>query len=265
MHKLSNKNIISPIKKYNQFGRRHSFTKVRTIKFLKHPIIVSVFLIIIIVTTYLLLHNLIANTTTQIFSKLGLTVQNIYLSGQQNTPIKNITSTLNFKLGDNIFAIPIKRIKYNLEQIGWIDEAIIFRQLPDSVYISIIEKKPAALWQSDGILYLIDDNGDILTDKQIKDFANFIIIVGDDAPLYVKPLLNMLRTNKELYAKISSAIRIGERRWNIRFTTGLEIKLPELLPEQAWDYVINLYKQKNLFVNGVTNIDLRIPDKLYIK
>ncbi|MFV9875358.1 MAG: cell division protein FtsQ/DivIB [Rickettsiales endosymbiont of Dermacentor nuttalli] len=265
MQKLKDRRTLSAINKHNNLNRRNLFSKARITKSLKHPITLTFLIIVLATTSYLLLNSFLINITTQVFSKLGLTVQNIYLSGQHNTPLNQITSSLNFKLGDNIFTIPIRRIKYNLEQMGWIDEAIIFRQLPDSVYISIIEKKPAALWQSNGALYLIDENGDILTNKQIKDFANLIIIVGDDAQLYVRSLLDMLRTDKKLYTKITSAIRIGERRWNIRFINGLEVKLPEISPEQAWDYIISLYTQKKLFVNGVTNIDLRIPDKLYIK
>lgn len=265
MTKPRNKQNILSVKKYNQSGRRNSFIKIRIIKCLKNPIILSVITLTLCTLAYLLLYSVITSATLQLTSKLGLRVQNVYLSGQKNTPISDIKSTLNFKLGDNILSIPIKQIKHNLEQINWIDEAIIFRQLPDSIFISLIEKKPAALWQSNGVLYLIDENGDILSDKQIKNFANFIIIVGEDARLYVKNLLNILKSNQELYTKIIAAIRVGERRWNIRFVNGLEVKLPEMLPEQAWDYVISLYKQKKLFVNGMTNIDLRIPDKLYIK
>jgi cell division protein FtsQ len=75
----------------------------------------------------------------------------------------------------------------------------------------------------------------------------------------------MISKNKELYKQVSSATRVGERRWNIKFSNGLEIMLPEERPEKSWDYVIKLYENKNLFAKGTSVVDLRIPDRLYIK
>lgn len=198
-------------------------------------------------------------------ANLGLKLENVYLEGLEHVSTEQVTGILNIKLGDPIFAIPINKLKDKLEQISWIEYAIFERRLPNTIYIGIAERKPLALWQNNGKLKLIDFEGKIIEESNLKQFAKLVILVGDDARSHASSLMSIITKDKSLYNEISSATRIGERRWNVRLHNKLEVKLPEHNPDKAWDYVIHLHQNKLLFNKNINDIDLRVENRLYIK
>jgi cell division protein FtsQ len=197
--------------------------------------------------------------------KTGLVLENVYLEGQHYTKSDTIINALGVSLGQAILSVPIDEIRENLEKIDWVKYAIIERELPATLHIRIVERVPLALWQNAGQIYLIDEEGNLIVEDNLQDFAHLIIMVGDDAPLYAASFIEMIKGEKDLFKEVSAAIRVGERRWNVRFTNGLEVRLPELKEAEAWRFIIDMYKAKKLFNQPIASIDLRIPDKLYIR
>lgn len=197
--------------------------------------------------------------------KAGLSLQHIYIGGKRHTPNDAIVEALGVKLGQPILSIPLKEVKTRLEVIDWVKYATVERQLPGTLHVRVVERTPLAIWQKDRKLYLVDDEGVMIEENHFKPFNSLLILVGDDAPLYARSLLDIIKEEPELYKEITAAVRIGERRWNIRFASGLEVKLPEDNTQEAWHYVIELFREKKLFNTNVTNLDLRIKDKMYVK
>jgi cell division protein FtsQ len=200
-----------------------------------------------------------------ITSHSNFNLQKIYVKNNHLVSGEEIGMALDVKLGQSIYLLHLDKIKTRLEQISWVKSAIVTRRLPNTLAVDITERAPIAFWQNDKKLYLLDDEGVLIIEKNLKPFKDLIILIGEDAPLNAASFIKMLSKDEGLYKKISSATRIGERRWNVKFYGGLEIKLPEKNMQAAWDYVINLYKKKNLFASNVTTIDLRIENKLYVK
>lgn len=196
--------------------------------------------------------------------RMGLTLQHIYLEGMQHTEREAIIKALDIRLGQPILPLSLPAIKERLEKIDWVRYAVVERQLPSTLHIRIIERKPLAIWQRNGKLFLIDEEGHSMEENDLKPFSGLLVMVGDDAPLYAESLLEVIKEDPSLFSHITAAIRIGERRWNIRFANGLEIKLPEQNLTTAWRYVIKLDQQKKLFLPTLKTIDLRIADKLYM-
>lgn len=199
-----------------------------------------------------------------IAGRMGLTLQHIYLEGMHHTERDSIIKALDIRLGQPILPLSLPAIKERLENIDWVRHATVERQLPNTLHIRIIERKPLAIWQRNGKLFLIDEEGHSMEEDDLKPFSGLLIMVGDDAPLYAESLLEVIKEDPSLFSHITAAIRIGERRWNIRFANGLEVKLPEQNLTAAWRYVIKLDQQKKLFLPTLKTIDLRIADKLYM-
>lgn len=200
----------------------------------------------------------------ELTAKTGLTLQHIYVEGKHHTPNNILIAALGVKFEQPILAIPLRQVKEQLEQIDWVKYATVERELPNTLHVKIRERKPLAIWQKAGKLYLVDDEGVKIEEGDLKDFSNLLVLIGDDAPLYARTLLDIIKEDPELYSQITLAVRIGERRWNIRFASGLEVKMPEDNPQEAWHYIIKLYHEKKLFNASITLIDLRIADKLYM-
>lgn len=52
--------------------------------------------------------------------------------------------------------VDLNQIRDKLLQYGWVQDAHVSRRLPDTLLIRIVERTPAAVWQNEGTLSLID-------------------------------------------------------------------------------------------------------------
>ena len=197
---------------------------------------------------------------------LGFVVNDLTIEGQKYTTSEKLSKIIKIKPGMPIFAISLSDLKSRLESVDWIKYAIVERRLPESLHITVVERTPIALGQKNRKLYIIDDEGVIINDKNnIKNYLTLPIIIGDGAEIYANSLINTLKIEPELFKHITSITRISERRWNIRLDDKLEIKMPEENFDKAWQIVIKLYKKNELLDANITSLDLRIPNKIFVE
>ncbi len=201
----------------------------------------------------------------QITADVGLVVKDVIIEGQKNTNSEKISRAIKIKSGTPIFEVSLWELKKRLESIEWIKSVSISRELPNNIHIFIEERKPIALGQKDKQLYLIDDEGAIIYEKNLKNYLHLPIIIGDGAEIYASSLIEMLKVEPELFKHISSIARVSERRWNIRLNEKIEVKMPEDNFDNAWKLVIKLFKKNELFNQDIKVIDLRIKNKIFIE
>ncbi|MCE3231778.1 MAG: putative Cell division protein FtsQ [Rickettsiaceae bacterium] len=215
------------------------------------------------------IHKVQSNISTA----AGLTLDDILLEGQIHTPQEEILRAISksgFKdrslnVGEPLLNVNLWKIKDRLEELTWIKHASVERQYPSTLSVSITERTPVALWQNSGKVNLIDDEGEIIGDVNLENFKNLIIMVGKDAPSHTASIFELIKSQPTLADKVSSVIRISDRRWNIRTRNDIEIKLPEEDPEKAWKYLAQVQKDSNILDSNIKNIDLRVEEKMFVK
>jgi len=199
----------------------------------------------------------------------GYTVQALYLEGRNRTAMEDIDKALAIKKGDPILRLSIDDMRERLEKIESVKTAAVERSLPGALYVRIVEREPVALWQNNGKLALVDDNGVVMKDLDIAPYKQLPLIVGADAPQHIKELMTILATAPDLAKHMASAIRVSDRRWNIRLSIhsegDVEVRLPEANPADAWKRVAELETHQQLLDRDVKVIDLRLEGKMFIK
>ncbi len=194
----------------------------------------------------------------------GFTLKNVSVDGQDNAEIAHILSILNADTGTPIFAINLNDVRDKLKLNDWIKDASIGRKLPNNIQIELLERVPIAIWQINNQLFLIDDDGYQIT-SNIEKFPKLLHLVGSDANIYAKELIQQLSRYTDIRNKVVSAVRYGERRWNLNLIQNITVKMPELGFDKALDYVDKLNKASKLFNENYKMIDLRDSDKYYIE
>src|SRR5690606_38486277 len=58
--------------------------------------------------------------------------------------------------------LDVSAIRERLLEYGWVQDARVSRRFPDTLVIDIVERQPAALWQDEDRLNLIDRDGVVL-------------------------------------------------------------------------------------------------------
>jgi cell division protein FtsQ len=201
--------------------------------------------------------------------KAGFSLESMYLEGRNRTSQDEIDRALNMKQGDPILKMSLDDMRERLEKVESIKFASVERALPSSLYVRIVEREPVALWQNSGKLALVDDNGVVMNDIDIAPYKQLPLIIGDSAPKHVRELMSIMSAEPELAKRFSSAIRVSDRRWNIRLSgekgQSVEVRLPELNPVAAWKKLAEIEQKQRILDREVKVIDLRLDGKVFIK
>jgi len=192
----------------------------------------------------------------------GLAIDEIYVEGRDRAPSGELLSALGLARGDAILGVDPDAAKMKLEAVGWVASATVERRLPDTLYVNIVERRPTALWQNDGKLSVVDMTGAVITGTDIGRFAHLPHIVGEGAPGELPALVRALSRNPTLGARISAAVWVGERRWNLRFDDRIDVKLPEGPLAPAWRRLDELHARERVLDSDIVVLDLRQEDRV---
>ncbi len=196
---------------------------------------------------------------------LHLTVQSVEVEGRQRADRQAILDALGVRRGTPILGVDLDGAKTRLEAIPWVRSAAVERQLPDRIYVRIVERQPLAIWQHQHKFSLIDQEGAVISDARVEDFPALLQVVGSDAPPATADLVDMLSTEPDLAPHVSAAVRIGGRRWNLELDNGIEVALPEVAPGEAWHRLAALDRSDRLLERNIAAVDMRLSDRLVLR
>jgi cell division protein FtsQ len=202
----------------------------------------------------------------QATTHLGLSVQEVVIEGRQKTPEPLLRAALGVRTGDPILGFSLADARARIETINWVQGAIVERRLPGTIVVQLQERRPFAVWQHQGRFVLIDRNGNTVTDSDVASFASQVpLVVGAGAPAAAAGLLDALAAYPLIMSRMVAAVRVGERRWNLRMNNGAEVLLPEGAEEPALAKLKELQSTYALLDRPLQGIDLRLPDRLMIR
>jgi cell division protein FtsQ len=195
----------------------------------------------------------------------GLRVDDIRVEGRATTDRQTILDALGVRPGAPIFAVDPARAKRQLESLPWVRSAAIERRLPDTIYVRLVEREPMALWQHGGKIDLIDRSGAVIPVTRLDRFAKLPMVVGEDAAGHAAALLAMLGSQPDLAARVTAAIDVDGRRWNLRLDNAIDVLLPSDDPAAAWADLARLQRTSAILQRDVQAIDMRLPDRLVVR
>jgi cell division protein FtsQ len=198
--------------------------------------------------------------------KLGLVVTDIQVDGRSTTDRETILAALDAHYGTPILAVNPSRAKQQLEALPWVRSAAIERRLPGTLYVHLVERRPLAVWQHDGKHELIDRDGTVIPVTDLSRFAKLPTVVGGDpARRGAAQLLDLLANEPSLAARVTAAVLVGDRRWNVRIDNQIDVMLPEDDMAGAWAKLAQLERNNRVLQRDVETIDLRLPDRLVMR
>jgi cell division protein FtsQ len=158
-------------------------------------------------------------------------------------------------------------IRDKLLRFGWVKDARVLRRLPDTLVIDIVERKPAALWQSKGQLALIDAEGVVLDRVPVNQMSDLPLLIGAGANQQEEQLARMMADVPTLKPQLASATWVGGRRWDLNFQSGETVALPEgdRAARLALAKFARADRQSGLLGRGMVRFDLRVPDKMIVR
>jgi cell division protein FtsQ len=198
------------------------------------------------------------------FARAGFGISSIKITGQTLTSeaailkaleIDRLTSTLNFD-ADAALA--------RIETIPSVASANIRKVYPSGLAVSIVEKEPMARWRIGDKTWLVDENGSpIIADD--GSFRTLPLVVGEGAADDATVMIRALGQYPALKEDLAALSRVGDRRWDLIFYSGLRVQLPESGVAQALAQLSQYQADYQLLDRDVNVIDLRVPGMISLK
>ena len=173
-------------------------------------------------------------------------------------------------LGERQRAMPqldVAGLRAELLTLPWVDDARVSRQLPDTLVVDIVERVPRAVLRKGTGLVLIDGKGHELEAVAPDKVRNLLVVAGSGAGGRLDELERLLTTAPTLRKQVREAEWVGKRRWNLLFTTGQVLALPEgeQTAASALLAFARLDRRNRMIGSRITAIDMRVPDRIYLR
>ena len=196
--------------------------------------------------------------------KAGFRVEQIEVTGLKRMDRMSVYAVaLEDKQNEtSMLSVDLDAIRQRLLRYGWIADAHVSRRLPDTLLVDIVERKPAAVWQDNGQLTLIDSSGVLLEPVQADAIPDLPLVIGPGADRQEAAYQALLSAAPALKPRITAASWVGNRRWDLTFESGETLLLPEDGAAHALVKFAELDGARPLLGRGWLRFDMRDPDKL---
>ena len=204
----------------------------------------------------------------RMIEKANLTLEQITVEGRNRIGLDELNEALSGVIrGMPIFDISLTDIQKKLKDLPWVKTVVVERHLPSILYIKIIEKEPIAVWQNNKKYLPLDEEAHPIQDSETHLPDNLLLVVGQDAPIHTPALLKALNNYPDIREKVRSAVRIGQRRWNLNLNEvdGITVKLPEADIEGALSRLNLAIERDKILKRDLQLIDLRPTERIRIQ
>ena len=209
------------------------------------------------------------NGISGVVSDAGFGVYEIRITGNRRVPTDTIFAALGLKPGQSIFFIDLPAARARILALDWIASADVVRRYPDAISVSVVEKRPFALWQTtpdaqgQSRLAVVERAGGVITTQDAAKFSHLPKLLGAGAPEAAADLLDAVMAHRAVSARTAAYERISGRRWNLLLNNRVVVQLPETGWRKELDTLEHLIVDNGILERDITEIDLRSPTQYF--
>src|ERR1700692_571237 len=207
----------------------------------------------------------LGDTRNAIANSAGFRITTVAINGRKQLTQDEVLGIGGVNGRSSLLFLDAATVRDKLKANPWIADATVLKLYPGQLQINITERSAFALWQPDGRLSVIADDGAVLAPFLSRRFLSLPLVVGKGAETRAKDFLALLARYPQVRSVTKAAIFVGERRWNLRLKDGLDIRAPENDVGNALPALSKLDKEDRLFSRDIVAVDMRLPDRLTVQ
>lgn len=204
---------------------------------------------------------------SQLAGRAGFQVARIEVLGLERMDEMPVSSVAVRYVDRSMLSVDLEKLRADVMALGWVKEARVSRRLPDTLVVDVVERQPAAVWQHDGKLSLVDAGGVELGAVAADSIPDLPLVVGPEANRQTRALSRLMDAAPALKPMLAGATWVGNRRWDLRFRSGEQLLLPEGEAEAA-AALVNFARMDGvdrLLGRGVLRFDMRDPSRFVLR
>jgi cell division protein FtsQ len=195
----------------------------------------------------------------------GFRITTVAINGRKQLTQDEVLAIGGVNGRSSLLFLDAETVRDKLKANPWIGDATVLKLYPGRLQIDIVERSAFAVWQLDGRLAVIADDGAVLEPYVTRRFATLPLVVGKGAETRARDFLALLGRYPQVRAVTKAAIFVGQRRWNLRLKDGLDIRLPENDVGNALAELSKLDQEDKLFSRDIVAVDMRLSDRLVVQ
>jgi cell division protein FtsQ len=207
----------------------------------------------------------LSDARNAIANSAGFRITSIVIKGRKQLTQDEVLASSGVNGRSSLLFLDAAGVRDKLKANAWIGEATVLKLYPGELQIDIVERSAFALWQQDGKLSVISDDGVVLQQYLSRRFLSLPLVVGKGAETRASDFLALLARYPQVRAATKAVVLVGERRWNLRLKDGLDIRLPEHDVGNALAELSKLDKEERLFSRDIVAVDMRLPDRVTVQ
>jgi cell division protein FtsQ len=198
-------------------------------------------------------------------NSIGFRITEVAINGRKQLSQDEVLAIGGVNGRSSLLFLDAAAVRDRLKSNPWIAEATVLKLYPGQLRIELVERSAFALWQQDGKLSVIADDGAVLEPYVSRRFVSLPLVVGKGAESHARDFLALLARYPQVSAATKAVVFVGQRRWNLRLKDGLDIRLPENDVGNALAALSKLDKEDKLFSRDIVAVDMRLPDRLTVQ
>lgn len=209
------------------------------------------------------IHQTMMRTT----QSMGLVLREVFVFGRYRTTQEDTLNALRVEAGDPLLGYDLNAMQQRLQNLEWVKQATVRRALTGGLYIYLVERTPIAVYSDmkKKSCCLVDQDGSLIRQPVAPCFRGLPIVSGEQAPLHAPAMLKKIAMFPAVRSKLSAMVLIDERRWNLKISNALEVRLPEKQVKKALTILDTLMRNGKAMTGDILSIDLRIDGKVILK
>jgi len=212
--------------------------------------------------------TLLANQkVAQVAASAGFEVDSVDVRGTRRLNELKVYDQVLGERNRAMTQVDLQALRAKVMTLSWVEDARVSRQLPDRIVVDIVERTPHAVLRKPDHLVLIDGSGHELEPIAEARAKGMLMISGPGAQAQVEALSTLLDAAPALRPQVVAAEWIGNRRWNLTFSTGQVLALPQGEKQSAgalMDFA-RLDGVNRLIGGKVVAFDMRTPERIYMR
>jgi cell division protein FtsQ len=192
-------------------------------------------------------------------------VRTLRIEGQAETSSSAIVAAIGLGPGLSLLTLDVENVRARLAALPWVQEATVRKVLPSTLEVEIVEGEAIARWRTAGGEVLVASDGRVLNDRVPFRFRHLPLVAGRGANEAVRGGLDLMAAYPQVADRVTAAVRVNGRRWDLLLDSGATLRLPEEGAFAALDRFVAIEGEGGVLTAGPVVVDLRLPDRTTVE
>lgn len=195
----------------------------------------------------------------------GLGLERITVSGIDQMREAEVLAAAGIDPRMSLAFLDVNEVRERLERVPLVKTAAVRKLYPNELVVTLTEREPHAIWQQNGELFVVAEDGTVIDLMQDPRFVDLPFVVGADANRHTKDYLALLDAAGPLKSRIRAGTLVSGRRWTLKMDNGMDVRLPEIGKLEALARLVKLEREQKILEKDVLAVDLRMPDRIVVR